>query len=511
MKKWLVIGCTILSTLVLVSIAFAAGPIKLIVNGQEIKTDAPPQLINGRMMVPIRWVAQALGADVKWDAQNNAVIITKVSDISERVDNLVHIGDLPEEFRNMSSKFEGVEIPVYLPTWLPYNDTLSVVDFKGSKTGYSFTVVRTDSKTYSVADEVVTVAASQQSFLPYPIEEQLFSTTPEGSLALSDIQVQSYDAGMAIKWSKGNWEFTTIGNGPQDGVAIALEVIQSTSEKTSLVPGALQGKLRADQLGNPMYVAASWTYDGKTWYTLEGRSSVKDMVEMLQSVRQLKKDEPAGQKYYPQVPAEITTPEIALRAYFDALSVASNLQPDQMGATGGTVGMGLEPYPTAYGYWSQEWQDKHTYEEFLASWQGKANLELLKLLPAGTENGENRFFVEVKTIEAVGEPSRLGCFYYSGFFTVKKTSEGWRLNDGSLQSENLVWKIGGHQPWLGDPESVAHVQLGQSIDAPLGQPVTENNADGTVTVKYVDSSGNITHWATLVLREDGIWEVIEKQ
>ncbi|MBE3586356.1 MAG: copper amine oxidase N-terminal domain-containing protein [Thermoanaerobacter sp.] len=38
------------------TIAFADNPIKLFVNGQEIKPDVPPQLINGRTMVPIKWV-----------------------------------------------------------------------------------------------------------------------------------------------------------------------------------------------------------------------------------------------------------------------------------------------------------------------------------------------------------------------------------------------------------------------------------------------------------------------
>lgn len=503
-KKWLVVTGAVVLTLALAAGAFAANPIKLIVNGQEIKPDVPPQIINGRTMVPIRWVAEALGADVHWDAQNNAVVITKeVPGISDSA--------LPEVFRNISSKFEGIEIPVYLPTWLPYSGTLGLANFKVSKNGYSFTVVRPDSEPYSIAGEVVTVAASQQPFSPYPTEEQLFSTSPDETLKLSNIQVQSYNNGMGVKWSKGNWEFITIGHGPQDGIRIAEEVIQSASETTNLVPGAVQGKLRAAQLGNAMYVAASWTYNGKTWYTMEGINSVKDVLRMLQSVSQLNRQEPVKRKYYPQVPERITTPEMALQAYFDALSVASNLQPAQMGAAGGTMGMGLEPYPTAYGYWSKDWRDKHPYEEFVASWQGKANVELLKLLPAGTENGERRFFVEVKTIEAVGEKPHLGVFYYSGFFTVRETPEGWRITDGSLEPENLGWKIGGHQPWLGDPESVAHVQLGQSIDTPLGEAITENNANGTVKVKYVDSNGNINHWAILVQREDGIWEVIEKQ
>ena len=59
-------------------IAFANSTIKLIVNGSEIKPDVPPQIINGRTMVPIKWVAEALGAEVEWDGNNRIVKLTSI-------------------------------------------------------------------------------------------------------------------------------------------------------------------------------------------------------------------------------------------------------------------------------------------------------------------------------------------------------------------------------------------------------------------------------------------------
>jgi hypothetical protein len=50
--------------------------IRLYVNGQEIIPDVPPQNINGRVMVPARFIAEPLGASVEWDAATNAVKIT---------------------------------------------------------------------------------------------------------------------------------------------------------------------------------------------------------------------------------------------------------------------------------------------------------------------------------------------------------------------------------------------------------------------------------------------------
>lgn len=58
------------------SLAVANSPIKLIVNGNEVICDVPPQIINGRTMVPARYVAENLGASVFWNAEQNAVVIT---------------------------------------------------------------------------------------------------------------------------------------------------------------------------------------------------------------------------------------------------------------------------------------------------------------------------------------------------------------------------------------------------------------------------------------------------
>ncbi|MEQ8174615.1 MAG: stalk domain-containing protein [Syntrophomonadaceae bacterium] len=53
----------------------ADDPIRLFVNGVEVHSDVPPQVINGRTMVPAAALAQALGARVEWDAANHAVMV----------------------------------------------------------------------------------------------------------------------------------------------------------------------------------------------------------------------------------------------------------------------------------------------------------------------------------------------------------------------------------------------------------------------------------------------------
>jgi len=63
-------------------------PIKLIINGQEIQCDVPPQNINGRVLVPAMFVAESLGASVAWDAANNAVVITSVTPLAVEEKNI---------------------------------------------------------------------------------------------------------------------------------------------------------------------------------------------------------------------------------------------------------------------------------------------------------------------------------------------------------------------------------------------------------------------------------------
>lgn len=56
--------------------AAAAGELRLEVEGQPARTDAPPLLEAGRTLVPVRFAAEALGAQVAWDAARQEVLIT---------------------------------------------------------------------------------------------------------------------------------------------------------------------------------------------------------------------------------------------------------------------------------------------------------------------------------------------------------------------------------------------------------------------------------------------------
>lgn len=69
------------------ALAYADQPIKLWINGKYIDCDVPPQSINGRVLVPARYVAEALGAQVGWDAGAQTVSIWTDEYETSRVDN----------------------------------------------------------------------------------------------------------------------------------------------------------------------------------------------------------------------------------------------------------------------------------------------------------------------------------------------------------------------------------------------------------------------------------------
>lgn len=75
--KYLVIGI-IIGGLLSVPMVQAANTVKLVVNGEDItyKSDVPPQIIDGRTLVPARALAESLGATVEWDEGNKSVIVT---------------------------------------------------------------------------------------------------------------------------------------------------------------------------------------------------------------------------------------------------------------------------------------------------------------------------------------------------------------------------------------------------------------------------------------------------
>lgn len=97
-KKWLVVISAAVLICVFASVAWANEPIKLVVNGQEIRPDVSPQIIGDRTMVPVRWIAEALGAEVVWDAQSKTVFIRTDKSGNTDGSDLQTVAKLVEDF-----------------------------------------------------------------------------------------------------------------------------------------------------------------------------------------------------------------------------------------------------------------------------------------------------------------------------------------------------------------------------------------------------------------------------
>lgn len=93
-------------TLLLSALAFPAAAedgVKVVVNGSELSFDVPPQIIDGRTMVPMRIIFEALGALVGWDGETSTItaeregliIVMRIDDTKMSVDGTELSLDVP--------------------------------------------------------------------------------------------------------------------------------------------------------------------------------------------------------------------------------------------------------------------------------------------------------------------------------------------------------------------------------------------------------------------------------
>ncbi|ACI17184.1 MAG TPA: copper amine oxidase N-terminal domain-containing protein [Fervidobacterium sp.] len=55
----------------------AAAP-KIIIDGTELKIDANPVVVDGRTLVPLRGIFEALGAIISWDGNTKTITAQKI-------------------------------------------------------------------------------------------------------------------------------------------------------------------------------------------------------------------------------------------------------------------------------------------------------------------------------------------------------------------------------------------------------------------------------------------------
>lgn len=134
--QWNPAGRMVIATSPGTDIRLRIGDRRARVNGEWQELDVPARIVNGSTMVPLRFLSEALGADVNWNAYDSHVIITTTSANRSTVANQRTDSNRVAANRTRVTMFErGMVIPVRL------NSTLSS---NGSRRGDRFsTTVRT--------------------------------------------------------------------------------------------------------------------------------------------------------------------------------------------------------------------------------------------------------------------------------------------------------------------------------------------------------------------------------
>lgn len=149
MKKLL--GITVLMVMLMSAVCYAGDGISITVDGNLLQTDTPAQIIEGRTMVPLRAIFEAVGADVKWNSTDKSISANK--------------GDISINMKIDSSSFEvnGEEKSLDVPpqiingrTMLPVRAVAESLDCDVEWDNGSKTVIITTARDIETKTEVTT-------------------------------------------------------------------------------------------------------------------------------------------------------------------------------------------------------------------------------------------------------------------------------------------------------------------------------------------------------------------
>ncbi len=73
----------IISVVLIAMLTMSAFAVDVIVDSEPLETDVPAQIVNGRTLVPLRAIFEELGAQVEWDGATQKITATRDSDTIE--------------------------------------------------------------------------------------------------------------------------------------------------------------------------------------------------------------------------------------------------------------------------------------------------------------------------------------------------------------------------------------------------------------------------------------------
>lgn len=106
---------TVLATKAGTQVVLTIGNPQAYRNNAPVLLDVPPKIIEGRTMVPLRFVSEAMGADVKWDGVTGTILITSLADVVYEIHNTAgdlvgwYTGGMVNGYPNGQGTFTGVD------------------------------------------------------------------------------------------------------------------------------------------------------------------------------------------------------------------------------------------------------------------------------------------------------------------------------------------------------------------------------------------------------------------
>jgi len=150
-----------------------------VVNGVIKSLDAPAKLVNGRLMVPIRFICETFGVSVDWDSTNKIVrISTKDNAIKYKYSGRIKLSEAPPKFVEIYNQIPGIvtvdeQFIVYNPDDY-YKARIVIIASKYTPNSYVVNVKDTDWITdgnCEVAKQMLAIILSSEEQAAYFINE----------------------------------------------------------------------------------------------------------------------------------------------------------------------------------------------------------------------------------------------------------------------------------------------------------------------------------------------------
>jgi hypothetical protein len=225
---------------------------RIVVNGRGVAYDVPPKIVNGTILVPLRFVGEALGATVSWDHRREiATIHGKGRDITAHIgDPILRVGD---EQITASTYPRIIQGRTMVPLRAVAYALGATVHWEGETRTVSIRTP-TDVATESPSNQTpasplrVTVRAGQPVYRPgEPVRLTLEArNTGASPVTLQMSSGQKYDfeiyrgATMIWKWSEGRMftqALTEVTIPPNEGVTYSETWSQRDRQERPVEPG----------------------------------------------------------------------------------------------------------------------------------------------------------------------------------------------------------------------------------------------------------------------------------